>query len=173
MIKKWSIYAVEYARNHKVKVGLVFLAIVVLITGFIVSSQYKTPTSIPPVKTGVPQLGYTGATPPGGLREDMDTFTPTAFNFSAPPDVNSASVITSPYLALKITVYPESPNTLVVEPLQKGWESNTEYKITIKALKGLSGEELKSPVEYSFTNQPPEYVDLEGPLDFSKLPPIN
>ncbi len=120
---------------------------------------------VPPVVTTAPALTLISVDPPSGKRESIDGFTPTAFKFSAPVDQSSVKASTSPTNLLRITVFPEKPDTVFVEPQKTAWQTGVEYVITIKAgLRGTSGEELKEDIVYSFSNTPPEFIELTNPI---------
>lgn len=121
--------------------------------------------NVPPVVVTTPSLDVVSIEPPAGKRESIDGFTPTIFKFSSSVDVASLRVEVFPTIVLKKVVFPEKPDSILIEPEKTPWQSGVTYTLKIRAgLKGISGEELKQDVEYSFSNTPPEYIDLANPI---------
>lgn len=121
--------------------------------------------NVPPVVVTTPSLDVVSIEPPAGKRESIDGFIPTIFKFSSSVDVASLRVEVFPTIVLKKIVFPEKPDSVFIEPERTPWQSGVTYTLKIKAgLKGVSGEELKQDVEYSFSNTPPEYINLSNPI---------
>lgn len=119
----------------------------------------------PPVTVVAPEVKLVSVDPVPGDRQTIDSFTFTAFEFSLPIKADLIQVQADPYIALKKIVYQDRPNILYVEPQAVAWTSGVTYTITIKkGVIGVNGEELKEDVVYTFSNTPPEYIDLPGPI---------
>lgn len=119
----------------------------------------------PPVATTNPEIKLVSIEPAPGARQSIDGFTFTAFEFSATVNPDLVTVRADPYIALKKSVFFDRPNTLYIEPQTKAWESGITYTLTIvKGVIGINSEELKEDVVYTFSNTPPEYIDLPGPI---------
>jgi len=144
---------------------LIGVVIFVAVMYFVNKGEVPFEPKTPPVTVAVPEVKVVSVDPAPGDRQTIDGFTSTAFEFSSPIKVDLVQIQANPYIALKKTVYQDRPNILYVEPQAVAWTGGLTYTITIKkGVIGVNGEELKEDVVYTFSNTPPEYIDLPGPI---------
>lgn len=146
---------------------LILFAVVGLVLVLVVFSRGNAPfePKTPPVATANPEIKLVSVEPPAGPRWTIDSFTHTAFEFTSPVNPDLVVVRADPNIALRKTVYPGRPNVLYIEPQDKAWASGVNYTLTIvKGVIGFNNEELKEDIVYTFSNTPPEFIDLPGPI---------
>lgn len=156
--------------HKKVAMILAALIIGVLIVLFFPKKDavVTPPTGTkPPVVVIEKQLKLLEVFPEEGAREDVDQFSPTAFQFSEQPDLTSIKYSVQPRMELKFLSYTDSPDVVWMEPVSP-WAKGVTYTITINEVRSSQGSVFQGPYTYSLSNTPPEMVEAGDPY----TPPI-
>lgn len=163
---------IAYIKNNK-PVVYVVLGVLVLIyvliweMGGIGSSlsEIQRPVSVQKPSTPQERVFTLVSTDPidASRLESNTSAIPILFEFSEPIDVDTLVIKVFPKIDFYTNVPEGKPNTLVVFPLEQGWQDQVSYRITIAELKSTSGATLDTDVIYFIKNTKP-------PFNYRELP---